>query len=258
MTDDNKKTNKSGTSSDTDLARRSFIAGTAAVVGAGVLTGFGMAQGEPFHAYRFESGDDAWHVGGQTGTNPTVELIVGHRYEIAWFNRGGGFHNLAVLDAQGNVLHNTEFTGTVGDGFTLNFVATGDEAQYICEAHPRDMRGSFNVVTEEPAPEPTPAPTPEPTPEPAPEPTPEPPAETPTGPVNTFPNQEDDPNKYRYRSEKNGEELEIEYELEDGKVVGSVEYENERTGREFEKEGSFNSVEEFWTWANRLLGCPTR
>lgn len=239
--------------------RRGFLGACAVVaVGAGV-TATASAKHEP-GAYRFETGDNGWHVSGYNNQiNPTVELIEGVPYEITVRNGDDGFHNLAILDAAGGVLHNTPFIPSLGDTHTFRFTATGAEAEYVCEAHPRDMRGSFTVRADDPRHVNTPAPTPEPTPTPAPAPdtpvaTPEPvPAPTPTqtetpAPTATAPfadEEPDDPFEYEYEDDR----YEIEAEEKGGRV--EAELEDEQGDREYER--TFDSWDDLWRFVNRCF-----
>lgn len=78
-------------------------------------------------------------------TNPTLKLQVGQKYSITWENVDGMPHNVAILDANGNVLKGTKVISEKGATQTLEFQATEEMAEYYCKVHPNSMRGTIQL-----------------------------------------------------------------------------------------------------------------
>lgn len=79
-------------------------------------------------------------------TNPTLQMIAGKDYVIAWENMDGHSHNVAIGDGEGNVLERTEVVETTGTTQTLEFTATREMKTYFSEFDPETMRGQIEIV----------------------------------------------------------------------------------------------------------------
>ncbi|WP_231183960.1 hypothetical protein [Haladaptatus sp. DYF46] len=79
-------------------------------------------------------------------TNPTLQMIAGKEYVIAWENMDGHSHNVAIGDGEGNVLERTEVVETMGTTQTLEFTATPKMETYFSEFDPETMRGKIEIV----------------------------------------------------------------------------------------------------------------
>ena len=80
--------------------------------------------------------------------NPAILLFEGNDYEITWENGDGGTHNIAVRDANREVVgdYSTRNMRERGGTQTLAFEATSEMHEYVCEPHPNSMVGYFRVV----------------------------------------------------------------------------------------------------------------
>jgi len=80
-------------------------------------------------------------------TNPTLTLQEGETYKLGWTEGDGFGHNIAIRDANGNVIDDlaTERTTDPGDGEWLTFTATSEMAEYVCEPHQSTMVGDIEV-----------------------------------------------------------------------------------------------------------------
>lgn len=128
-------------------SRRKFLmtAGlTAAAVGVG---GVVYAQQGDTTTFVFDGVTSGWQATAPSSiagtTNPTLSVTPGEEYEIRWTNADGEPHNIAILDANGNVLHRTELI-TSGSQ-TLSFTAEETMSTYLCEAHPSTMVGQIDT-----------------------------------------------------------------------------------------------------------------
>jgi glucose/arabinose dehydrogenase len=131
----------------TETTRRRFLRATAA---AGTLVGVGGLAGAQSQSNSFRLDGE---IGGWTGrapdaiagkTNPTLSLDAGTTYRITWKNVDGQPHNIALLDSDGNTLKRTENISEKGATQTIEFTASEEMAEYICEVHPTSMRGSLS------------------------------------------------------------------------------------------------------------------
>ncbi|MEY7852105.1 hypothetical protein AB7C87_23220 [Natrarchaeobius sp. A-rgal3] len=97
------------------------------------------------------------HVGGWVGAspdhvdrieNPTLVLVEGQEYAITWENRDGVKHNLALYDAEGEIVdeYATGVLEDVGATATLAFVARPEMTTYICEHQPVIQYGDIDVL----------------------------------------------------------------------------------------------------------------
>lgn len=77
--------------------------------------------------------------------NPTLSLEAGTTYRITWTNIDGLDHNIALLDSNESVLKRTKVVSGQGVTQTLEFTATQEMTEYLCEVHPTSMRGEINV-----------------------------------------------------------------------------------------------------------------
>lgn len=95
-------------------------------------------------------------MGGWTGiapssiegeTNPTLSLQEGETYEIGWTEGDGMGHNIEIRNDSDEVVNDlsTEITADPGDGQWLEFEATSEMAQYLCNPHQSSMVGSIQV-----------------------------------------------------------------------------------------------------------------
>jgi glucose/arabinose dehydrogenase len=133
-------------------SRRTFLKATAAtgtVVGVGAVVTAGQERQE----FRFGGEVPGWQgrapasIEGQT--NPTLELEEGQEYAITWENLDGLPHNVALLNREGEAIERTEIISEQGATQTLQFTASTDIAEYVCEVHPASMRGSVRFQSVE-------------------------------------------------------------------------------------------------------------
>ena len=82
-------------------------------------------------------------------TNPTLVLIEGNEYSLTWENADGAPHNIAIWDEDDAVVDglSTRMVRDRGERQTLEFVATPEMHQYVCEPHRRLMIGYIHVVS---------------------------------------------------------------------------------------------------------------
>jgi glucose/arabinose dehydrogenase len=129
-------------------SRRRILQGAAAAGGLAALGAHGQAQEET----------ESIELGGVTSgwvgrapeeiaeeENPTLQLTEGQTYELTWENVDGLPHNVVIIDGDGNELERTEIVSGEGETQTLEFEASSEMAQYLCEVHPNTMRGSIEV-----------------------------------------------------------------------------------------------------------------
>jgi glucose/arabinose dehydrogenase len=130
-------------------SRRRFLHATAAT---GFLAGFSglagaQATSQP-REFRLDGDIAAWtgrapkSIAGKE--NPTLQLDAGQQYRITWKNVDGRPHNIALLDSGGNTLKRTDIISGKGATQTIEFTASKEMAEYICEVHPTSMRGSLS------------------------------------------------------------------------------------------------------------------
>lgn len=141
-----------------DRGRRTFLKSSALLVGAAGMAGtagLAQAQDDVVETFELEGNTPGWvgvspaEIEGET--NPTLEFgEVGGRYRVRWENGDGDPHNLAIRDADGENLVETEFLTSAGETAEVEFEATTDMITYLCEPHPGRMRG--DVVVGDPTP----------------------------------------------------------------------------------------------------------
>ncbi|WP_306055064.1 cupredoxin domain-containing protein [Natronococcus wangiae] len=100
------------------------------------------------------------YVGGWVGVepshidrvqNPTLVLFEDRPYEITWENRDNVKHNLAIYDAEEEVVDEyvTDVVADAGATETLAFTATAEMSIYICEHQPGIQRGDIEIVDDD-------------------------------------------------------------------------------------------------------------
>ena len=137
------------------VTRRSFVktAGATAAAAGATAAGAGEAEAQAqTQTYRFGGEVAGWHgrappaIEGQT--NPSVELQAGQEYEFWFENLDGAPHNIAIRDAEGNTIVESETISEEGATASVTFTATSSMAQYVCIVHPTTMVGTVNVTGE--------------------------------------------------------------------------------------------------------------
>src|SRR6056297_1152006 len=135
-------------------SRRTFLkatAATGAVVGVGGVAVSGVT-GQERQEYQFGGEVAGWmgrapsEIEGQT--NPPLRLQAGQEYAFTWENVDGLPHNIALLNREGEVIERTEIISEQGATQTLEFTASTNMAEYVCEVHPASMRGSIRFEGE--------------------------------------------------------------------------------------------------------------
>lgn len=127
-------------------SRRTFLK-TAAVAGAvGIVSTRGQAQESTFDL----GGDTGGWIGRSPESiaeerNPTLELEPGETYEIVWENVDGARHNVVILGEGQERLVRTEIIAEEGATQSVEFEATEDMTEYLCEVHPETMIGDIEV-----------------------------------------------------------------------------------------------------------------
>ena len=123
----------------------------AGVVATSVVAGSASAQDDVAQRFEFNGVIPGWEGLAPSSiegtTNPTLELEAGQTYEFYWENGDGAPHNVAIEDADGNNLVESEFVSTEGETQTVEFTADPAMESYYCVAHPTSMRGDV-VVSE--------------------------------------------------------------------------------------------------------------
>jgi plastocyanin len=148
------------TLSGNNSSRRTFLKAAAVAGTLGVISTSGQAQ-----ATTIELGGD---TGGWIGRspesiaetrNPTLELEPGQTYEIVWENVDGARHNVVILSEGGERLVRSELIAQEGATQTVEFEATAEMSEYLCEAHPETMIGGIETAGEDAGQEATETPT---------------------------------------------------------------------------------------------------
>ncbi len=131
-------------------SRRRFLAlaATGTLAGVGVTTARAQAQSAP-ETIRLGGKTSGW-VGREPAEidgviNPTLELEPGTTYRITWENVDGMRHNIALLDADRVAIRRTEFMSEAGATQTIEFTATEEMVEYICQAHIASMSGDILI-----------------------------------------------------------------------------------------------------------------
>ncbi len=163
-----------------ETGRRRFLSGVGAT--AGVVVAVGCLGGseeddesdEPVvdvaQTTQTDTDPEAWtdvwdirfdgYVGGWVGLhpdpidrveNPTLVLVGGREYEFTWENMDGVHHNIALLDANEEVVNDYSTPGltTEGKQETLRFEASPEMEHYRCEYQPAVQNGEIVVIDPE-------------------------------------------------------------------------------------------------------------
>jgi hypothetical protein len=135
-----------------DVTRRAFMRATGATAaGAAGIAASDDASAQA-QTYRFGGEVQAWQgrepaeIEGES--NPTIELEAGQEYEFWFENLDGAPHNIAMRDADGNVIVQSDNITQEGATTSVTFTATSQMAEYICTIHPTTMVGDLNVTGE--------------------------------------------------------------------------------------------------------------
>ena len=136
----------------TTPSRRRFLTLTATSMSAGVGSLTSVQAQSQVATIRLGGETPGW-VGRapariQNTTNPTLEFEAGTQYRITWENVDGAQHNIALLDAEGNVLQRTPGMSNEGATQTIEFTATEEMAEYVCQFHLASMRGDIQFTSE--------------------------------------------------------------------------------------------------------------
>ncbi|AXR77520.1 histone protein [Natrarchaeobaculum sulfurireducens] len=80
--------------------------------------------------------------------NPTLALQEGEEYEMGWEEGDGSQHNIEIWDEDGEVVDDlqTEIEEEGGEDQFLEFEATDEMAQYVCEPHETTMIGDLEIT----------------------------------------------------------------------------------------------------------------
>lgn len=76
--------------------------------------------------------------------NPSLELRTGTKYKISWINLDGAQHQFQILDANGNVLEETQADKQRGITRSVTFTATKKMKRYRCKFHSQSMHGRIH------------------------------------------------------------------------------------------------------------------
>ncbi len=73
--------------------------------------------------------------------NPTLQLEDGGEYTMEWINADGATHDLDIQDDGGETVNDlvTDPIGDVDEGASLEFTATSEMAQYVCNFHSQQV-----------------------------------------------------------------------------------------------------------------------
>ena len=79
--------------------------------------------------------------------NPTLTLQDGESYEIGWEEGDGESHNIELVDDNDEVVedYETEEATEGGDDQFIEFDATDEIVEYVCQVHPEAMRGEIEI-----------------------------------------------------------------------------------------------------------------
>ncbi|MFU8868922.1 cupredoxin domain-containing protein [Natronococcus sp.] len=69
--------------------------------------------------------------------NPALVLTAGREYVLSWTNEDGNPHNVEIWDESGEVVddYETELMDEAGATQSLEFEASAEMAEYVCEIH---------------------------------------------------------------------------------------------------------------------------
>lgn len=82
--------------------------------------------------------------------NPTLVLQAGEDYELGWSEGDGNGHNIEIRDENGDVVNDlsTDVVEEPGDDQWLEFTASSDMVEYVCNPHSSNMAGEIQVEGE--------------------------------------------------------------------------------------------------------------
>ncbi|RQG95897.1 twin-arginine translocation signal domain-containing protein [Natrarchaeobius chitinivorans] len=149
--------------------RRTFLKGAVATAGTAVVAGCnddngngngngdddgngnGEAAIEPGTDIRFDGQTAGWEglepseIEGEQ--NPTLVLEEGESYTIGWTEGDGSLHNIEIRDDGGDVVDDlqTDEVDDPGDDQILEFEASSEMAEYVCDPHETTMVGEIQV-----------------------------------------------------------------------------------------------------------------
>lgn len=110
-----------------------------------------VGEWEGVNEIHLEGETEAW-LGVEPGPidgeeNPTLVLFEGQDYTISFENIDGAQHNLVLRDDSGEVVedYETDMTEEEGDEASLDFEATAELAEYICQPHEDTMHGEIQI-----------------------------------------------------------------------------------------------------------------
>ena len=151
MSNNNKQHEKSESNSLSEgIPRRRFLtaaAATGVVVSAGGYVN-ARQQGQEIQLVgRVEGWEGVAPSDIEGQTNPTLTLTPGQDYTVTWENGDGARHNFAIRDANGDNIVSSEFMSEQGATQTVQFTASEEMAQYVCEVHPSSMVGEVQMDT---------------------------------------------------------------------------------------------------------------
>lgn len=151
MSNNDKQPEKSDSNSlSKGIPRRRFLtaaAATGVVVSAGGYV-HARQQGQEIQLVGMI---EAWEgvapadIEGQT--NPTLALTAGQDYTVTWENGDGAPHNFAIRDSNGENVIASDIMGEEGETQSVQFTASEEMAQYVCEVHPSSMVGEVQMDT---------------------------------------------------------------------------------------------------------------
>jgi glucose/arabinose dehydrogenase len=127
--------------------RRRFLRASAAASALAGASGLAGAQSQP-QEIRLGGEIAGWQgrapdaIAGET--NPTLALEAGTTYRVVWTNLDGQGHNFALLDGNGKVLKRTDVMSEQGATQTVEFTASEDMAEYVCQPHITSMSGAVS------------------------------------------------------------------------------------------------------------------
>ena len=135
-------------------SRRRFLALSAVTT---LATGLGTAataqeNEDTPETYELGGHSDHW-IGQSPGEiedveNPTLAFEAGETYEVVWENLDGIEHNFVIVDGDVEEIVASDFEDEEGATVSLEFEASEEMAEYLCDPHPQTMRGE--VVIDEP------------------------------------------------------------------------------------------------------------
>lgn len=130
------------------LASRRRVLQTLGVIGVGGAVGAWTVSAQS--TIELEGGINGWvgvapsDIEGQT--NPTLSFEPGEDVTVTWTNIDGMGHNFAILNDNGEELVSSDIMTGEGETQTVEFTASEDMAEYLCQPHPDSMDGNIEIV----------------------------------------------------------------------------------------------------------------